>query len=936
MKKIMKQLLVAVSGMFVFAAMAANPGIAFRSAGKGPQRLGADDAFASFEALVPIGAADAVVMTVRGADGKPIAESRQQVKTGRNALALHVETLPAGKYDVLFRAFADRRQVAIATNSFVKTGVATVVVDKRFVVAADGSRAELAPGKIRAADLTPLAAVGTPKGEPIVAVADGVAHLAIVATEAHDAAQWLAEVIERMTGAKVPVVRKGTNGLFTAGSAIYVGLARATQEAGFGRPGTPETKWGVGAHAFRCVTKGKDIFIVGAHDKATGYGVYDFAERVLGVRQYYWIRSGKTPAAKSLARATGEDVIATDGLAIPQFDWSDKPVYEFRTEFAAGHPGWKFGDAHQSTHNVHAPHYWHVDPNLGYKPSRWTGRPEIFALNDKGQRATSSMLCYGNPRTLQTYKEHIKRRIEGKLVGFLGDPVDVGRKTVTVSQADNAVVCHCEFCKKLVNPAAAPSGDASPIIWGYFTKELAKWMKENYPDWRISILPYINTCDVPKGLDLTAEGNVDAYLCTMPGLAMLAQERCRVHEEDLMRQWQKVTGNPVQNWHYICWPADSTCAPYVFGETAVKFYRDMKGVVCGSFLNGGYPMDRLGLSAYVWVRAMWNPGFEAKAVYDEFAKRFFGPAAVPMRKVIEMQEKGWGRQWKHASVASKNIFGVSYPRKEVEEMEALLKQSAELVKNDLVLSNRLAYYTKPFERFFKESFEYANNKAFPTLLMRKAAELPKIDGDLSDPCWRLAEPLESTLAGGTWLDKGRTADDLTPKYPTKVQAVWTPEGVVLGITCMEPTPDKLQKTHAAGEFWGNDNLEIYIDPTGDQEGIYGKIWLDCVNQRMVIPGKGGKWKPTGLKSGVKINADSWTVELFVPFSDAKFFDGAKIPGTQGGMHWNGNICRQRIADAWVKENRTPGSAWELQRLYTRFSTWNADPNAFGEWKFVEQ
>ena len=91
------------------------------------------------------------------------------------------------------------------------------------------------------------------------------------------------------------------------------------------------------------------------------------------------------------------------------------------------------------------------------------------------------MLCYGNPRTLQTYEEHIRKRIEGKLVGFQGDPVDVGRKTVTVSQDDNAVVCHCEFCKKPVNPAAAPSGDASPIIWGYFTKELAKWMKKNYP-----------------------------------------------------------------------------------------------------------------------------------------------------------------------------------------------------------------------------------------------------------------------------------------------------------------------------------------------------------------------------------------------------------------------------------------------------------------------
>ena len=928
------KLMITAVGMLAFSAAVAGSGVTFRSASKGPQQV-PDAAFVAFEALVPIGAADSVVMTVRGADGKALVESRQAVKTGRNALTLHIETLPAGKYDVIFRATSTHdRVVAIATNSFVKTGAAaTLAAEKRYAYTADGSRAELAPGKIRAADLTPLAAVGTPRGNPIVAVADGVAHLAIVATEANDKARWLAEVIERMTGAKVPVYYKGTNELFTAGPAIYVGLTRATQEAGFVRPGTPETKWGVGAHAFRCVTKGKDVFIVGANALATSYGVYDFAERVLGVRQYCWTATGKTAEEKAANRAKGEDVIVTDGLAIPQVDWSDRPVYEFRTAFGAGHPGWKLGDAHQSSHNVHAPCYWHVDPNLGYKPSRWTGRPTIFQLEENGERARSPMLCYGNPLTLKTYQEHIKLTIDGKRRGFGSNPVDLERKTVTVSQWDAAVICHCEYCKKLRDPSAAPTGDASPIIWGYFTKELAKWMKKNYPDWRISILPYINTCDVPKGLDLTAEGNVDAYLCTMPGLALLAQDDCRKHEEDLMRQWQKATGNPVQNWHYICWPADKTCAPYVFGNTAIRFYREMKGVICGSFINGPTGRPGLELSEYVWVRAMWNPGFEAKDVYDEFARRMFGPASVPMRKLIEMQERGWERQWKHASVASKNIFGISYPRKDVEEMERLIGESRGLVKGSGLYESRFNTYAKPFERFFKESYEYANNKAFAQLQMRKTGELPKIDGDLADSCWKLAEPLDFTLSGSGGYG---SPTNLVAKYPTKIQAVWTSQGVVLGVTCMEPTPKLLQTKHPAGAWWGNDCLEIFVDPTGEQEGVYGKLWIDPVNQLRTYADKDVKWEPKGLKSGVKINADSWTVEIFIPYSDVKCFEGAKIPGTQGGMNWNGNVTRLRIADGWAKEGRTPGSVAEMQRLYTRFSIWNSDPNAFGVWKFVEQ
>ena len=779
------------------------------------------------------------------------------------------------------------------------------------------------PGDPQAKDLTPLKAFEKPQGEAVRVVTNGVAGVTIVAAEAHSEARWLAEIIGKMTGAKVKVQNIGTNAVFKGGKAIYVGNVLALREAGFGRPGTPESRWGVGAHAFRCVARGGDVFIIGAHAQATGYGVYDFAERVLGVRQYY------------PSREVGELVLKTESIVLPPFDWTDQPVYEFRTEFAAGHRGWKFGDAHQSDHNVHAPHHWHIDPNLGYKPSRWTGRPTIFQLSENGERATSPMLCYGNPLTLKTYEEHIKLTIDGKRRGFAGDPVNLARKTVTVSQWDAAVICHCEYCKKLRDPEAAPSGDASPIIWGYFTKELAKWMKKNYPDWRISILPYINTCDVPKGLDLTEEGNVDPMLCTMPGLALLAQDGCRRHEEELMRQWQKATGNPVQNWHYICWPADKTCAPYVFGNTAIRFYREMKGVICGSFINGGYGrqygVNAAGLSEYVWVRAMWNPGFEAKDVYDEFAKRMFGKAAPQMRKVIEMQEKGWERQWKHASVASKNVFGISYPRKEVEEMESLIGKSFELVKDDPAVSNRLAFYAAPFKKFFKESYEYANNKAFAQLQMRKAAELPKIDGDLSDACWKVAEPLEFTLAGAMGYGN---ATNLVAKYPTRMQAAWTPEGVVLGITCTEPTPKLLQTTHPAGDWWGNDCLEIFVDPTGEQEGVYGKLWIDPVNQLRVL----SKWKPTGLKSGVKINADSWTVEIFIPYSDVKCFEGAKIPGTQGGMNWNGNVTRLRIADAWQKDKsaRTPGSVAEMQRLYTRFSIWNSDPNAFGVWKFVEQ
>lgn len=906
--------------------------VAFRAAEKNV-KIGADSKFAAFEAVVGIGGADSVVMTVNGPDGKILSTVSRKVSTGRNALALHVEALPPGTYDVVFRAYARGIRTAIATNSFVKTSPARKLPEGvKYVFTDDGSRAEMAPGKIRAADLTPLRRVTVPKGAPLVVAADGAARMAIVATEAHAPARWLAETIRRMTGVEVPVYALKTNDLFKAGPAIYVGYTRATREAGFARPGTPDKKWGVGAHAFRCVTKDGDVHLFGAGPVASGYAVYDFAERVLGVRQYYWTNKGKTPAEMLDSRTIGEDVVETDGLALPRFDWSDLPVYEFRTEFGAGHHGWKYGDAHQSAHTVHAPCYWNTDPNLNLN-GRWSSYKDVFQMDENGTRGRTPMLCYGNPRTLEVYKRHIKLTIEGKRAGFAGDPVNVPRKTVTVSQWDAGVACFCQKCKKLSRPDMAPTGDASPILWGYFTKELAKWMKKNYPDWRISILPYINTCEVPPGVDFVEEGNVDAYVCTMPGLALFAQDKCRKEESALIRRWAKCTGNPVQNWHYICWPADRTSAPYVFGSAAVRFYRDMKDAVCGSFLNGGYPVDRLGLSAYVWVRAMWNPALDSKAVYDEFARRMFGPAAKQMRKVIAMQEAGWERQWQRPSVASKNIFDISYPRKEVEEMERLVEESKKLVKGSGLYERRLAYYAKPFEKFFRESWEHANNKAFAPLMMRKVAAGPKLDGVLDDACWKLAEPLLLKNEPGS---AGNGSTNTVACYPTYVRAVWTQDGVALGIDCTDKTPGKIITSSPPGLWWGNDCLEILIDFTGENEGQWGKLWIDAKNQLRFFSNKGMKWKPAGIKSGAKIVKTGWSAEIFIPYTDIAAFEGAKHPVTQGGMKWTGNVCRLRIADAWSKTGKTPGSVWELQRLNSRRSVWNNDVNAFGDWKFVEQ
>ncbi len=775
---------------------------------------------------------------------------------------------------------------------------------------------DIAPGDLHAKDLTKLVNVRSVAGDPIVVVKDGVARLPIVYVRGGNndwAARYLADTLFEMTGVKPALVPETPDKPATNAPAFYVGATAAAAKAGLRAPEDhPE--------AFRVVARDGSVYFLGRGD----FGVYDWCERQLDVRYFWPQKPADMHGTKGTNFIYGKCTVKTQGLAVRPVDYDDRPVFAYRDNWPYDGTPWnrtaKGGNSHRGGVNVHAPHGWWkeadtVKDHIG-----------IFALSADGKRPTSPLLCYGNPETLAYYKQRVLDEIAGtkKPSGI----VNLRTKVITISQWDCGVHCACEHCKKLFDAKLGSSGSGSPIIWGYFTKEFAKWARQTLPDYKISILPYINTCDVPPGLDLTAEGNVEAMLCTMPGLALLKNEQTKKHEEDLIRQWAKCTGNPVLNWHYSCWPAEFTSAPFVYGETIQKHYQDMRKTLCGTFINGGYDAARLSLSAYVWMRCLWNPDVDVHAIYDSFAARMFGPAAKPMRKLIDMQEKGWNRQWKSNQCSVRNVFEISYPRAEVLAMEDLFAQAYTLAAGDEKVKARLDWYHQGFEQFLKESGENASGTAFVPLLMKKAVTPPMIDGKLDDACWKDAEARELVAA--------RCRTNSVPKYKTEVRVVWYPgTGVTFGFHCEEPATDAM-KQGVAGDTWGQDNLEVFIDASGVNEGHYYQVIADATG-RISTYTDGPEWKPQGLQAKVDIADGYWTMELFFPFSDLAAFENAQVPTTSaGGCQWNGNFNRWRVGDMKLpKEQRQPGSVNDWARLYTRYNHWNRDPAAFGKFIFVE-
>jgi len=160
----------------------------------------------------------------------------------------------------------------------------------------------------------------------------------------------------------------------------------------------------------------------------------------------------------------------------------------------------------------------------------------------------------------------------------------------------------------------------------------------------------------------------------------------------------------------------------------------------------------------------------------------------------------------------------------------------------------------------------------PYTLVTITNSAPTLDGDLSDPCWRDAEPLTPFLELGT----GKVAE---PATTAKVVATLT--HLFVAFRCDEPNPQGMRlRTPESGEpAFTDDCVEVYLDPTHRHDGFW----------QFVVTAKGNRWaqqiapshwaqvwwllpRPTqrliadGWQAVTKIGSDLWTAEIAIPFS----------------------------------------------------------------------
>lgn len=459
------------------------------------------------------------------------------------------------------------------------------------------------------------------------------------------AAEELAEHVEKMTGARLPIVTESARGDGMA-ARIYLGECDATKGIVADRPLLAEEFF------IRCTKTalhitGGDATPQGMKTQGTLFGVYDLLERDLGVR---WLFPGKL----------GTVIPKVTTLTLPVMERREQPRIAKRkvrnvavsreSVFAPVLKEWGISvEAWKAAQGPEAGGPWFARQRLGarieieggHSYAGWyakygTEHPGFFALQPDGTRVQQpdrERLCKSNP---VLWDFIAARRIEE----LRADP---GKLTISIAPNDGGknVFCMCPACRAL-DPADAPKiiGNLALIdpatrkpFAEYpslsdrtftFFNEIAKRVRAQMPDRFLVAYAYSVYRTPPVRLKALEPNLIIGYV----GLDLPAIEA-----------WSKIAPQLIIRPNDLG-PAVDLGLPRnhaAYLANAVKFSVEHHAIGF-DFDNCHGNWSSHGLDYYVLCKALWNPDVDARAVIADYCRAAYGAGANAMLRYHEALE----------------------------------------------------------------------------------------------------------------------------------------------------------------------------------------------------------------------------------------------------------------------------------------------------------
>ena len=655
------------------------------------------------------------------------------------------------------------------------------------------------------------------------------------------AALWLSETLEQVTGAKFPIRKETEKDL-------------------------PQTVLRVAANSrmkpeeWHIKTSPNQVLLEGGMPRGVIYAVCEFLETHVGVLR--------------LDPFT-EHVPKQRTLAIPTLDRRGRPAFEQRflfTGFPYAYPApmgvngsrWRVWNKEHIQAGPTNGDYPRGVPegvhSLGHflSPKEFAAEhPEYFSMDasgkrmidDMGQRGLWIQPCVTNPDVRRIVVERSKQ--------FLRDDIELAKKEqraparmLVLSQNDNTTnFCLCPTCKAISDREGSEAG-----LNLDFVNHVARAIKADFPDVVVQTEAYNFTLKPPA--TLRPEPNVLVRYCDNYGLSAMTRPLSDPRNAErlaLLEGWLTISKH-AGVWDY--WRTFDTHPPGLFAPSSnvramvsdLRLFQE-RGITymtieVEDFLGGGVdpgPISNdlqsfMPLRAWLGLKLLDDPQRDVETLLTTFCRGYYGPAAKPMRELLELIESRQQTMTNNSSdrrrhawlaemcdaqffVEAYRFLDVAIAAAANEEAllthvkrERLVIDSAFLWRGAAVVADRnalparaevlkrhradwTAYLASVFNADglkiitpFVETGLQLMEKLSPddiaadrVAIATTEAEL-KLDGQLEEPCWKQARPLRLLPK-----DPLATNDDRS-----QFRFAWTPEALLVGIE---------QPADAASAFW---------------------------------------------------------------------------------------------------------------------------------------
>jgi hypothetical protein len=458
------------------------------------------------------------------------------------------------------------------------------------------------------------------------------------------AAQELADFVRRSTGAAPPIVKEID---FAGGKAMYVGQTEfaASQKIDFGKLGAEE--WVIRS------AKGS-LILCGGRPRGTLYAVYEFLEKCMGVRfldaytehvpsMTRWVLPAGLAIQGSPAFSRREICMVVGGSGSQEFLRFQvrRKINGFANAF------WSAGAKYGYSMRFGSPYSTHT--HSLYTKDLPEARPEYYAMLENGRRTgpgSDGQVCMSHPEVRKFFaaklREYIKQDRDKIVQAKSGEPYPT---LYSLVPNDNTNKCVCPECTARAKKYGAYTGVVLEFI-----NAVAEDIARDYPDIQIVAGAYTFYVDIPRGI--RPRDNVIIYL------AQLGSEFNSLPKRDTLRSMtHPINQKPrkvLEDWGAISkmlgthdywtawsqpfqWPQANI---HGLAQTLKLYYRcGMRHFFVEDELFGSRVHNFVDLQFYMAARLLQDPGQDEEKLIAEFMDLYYGPAALPMKRLLAYIER---------------------------------------------------------------------------------------------------------------------------------------------------------------------------------------------------------------------------------------------------------------------------------------------------------